>query len=99
MSLSLHTHIREPYIIRRINDWFIVYGSNKIYGQMQPYNLNSYLGVSGYILAFIDNYVFIRVNGLMYALVLGNVEPSRFSQKFDYIKYLKTIVPPVSLVV
>ncbi len=97
--MSLSSHIKEEYIIRRINDWFIVYGTNKIYGQMQPYNLNYYMGVSGYILAFIDNYVLIRVNGLMYALVLGNVEASRFPQKFNYIKYLNNIVPAVSLVI
>ena len=99
MSLGLHTGIREAYIKRRINNWFIVYGSNTIYGEIQPYNLNWYTNVSARIISFIDNYVIIRIGSIMYALVLGNVEPSRFEHKFEYIKYLKKIVPPVDLVI
>lgn len=97
--MSLHTGIRELYIKRRINNWFIVYGTNTIYGEIQPYNLNSFINMHARIIAFVDNYVIIRIGSIMYALVLGNVEPSRFAQKFNYIDYLKKIVPPVSLVI
>lgn len=97
--MSFHTSILETYIKRRINNWFIVYGSNTIYGEIQPYNLNSFIGIHARIIAFIDNYVIIRIGSILYALVLGNVEPSRFAHKFQYIKYLEKIVPPVSLVI
>lgn len=98
-DMSLHTGIREIYRITRINDWFIVYGTNSIYGNIIPYNLESYVPIHSRILAFIDNYVIIRLDGYLYALVLGNVEASRFKHKFEYIGYLKRIVPPVSLVI
>ena len=97
--MSFHTGIRELYLKRRINNWFIVYGTNTIYGEFQPYNLESFITMSARIIAFVDNYVIIRIGSIMYALVLGNVEPSRFAHKFEYIKYLKKIVPPVSLVI
>lgn len=96
---SFQTGIRDLYIKRRINNWFIVYGSNTIYGDIQPYNLDSFINIHARIIAFIDNYVIIRIGSLLYALVLGNVEPSRFAHKFEYIAYLKKIVPPVSLVI
>ena len=84
--MSLQTGIRELYIKRRINNWFIVYGTNTIYGEIQPYNLESFITMSARIIAFVDNYVIIRIGSIMYALVLGNVEPSRFAHKFEYIK-------------
>ena len=96
---SFQTGIRELYIKRRINNWFIVYGTNTIYGEIKPYNLENFVNIHSRIIAFIDNYVIIRIGSILYALVLGNVEPSRFSHKFEYISYLKKIVPPVSLVI
>jgi hypothetical protein len=96
---SLHTGILEPYIKKRINNWFVVYGTNTIYGEIIPWNLESYVAMHAYIIAFIDNYVLIRIGSIQYALVLGNVEPSRIAHKFEYIDYLKKIVPPPTLVI
>lgn len=97
--MSLHTKIREGYVIRRINNWFIIFGTNTIYGEIQPWNLTTFTNIKGRIMAFIDNYVIIRIGSVVYALVLGNVEPSRFEYKYNYINYLKNVVPPVSLVI
>lgn len=97
--MSLHTSILQEYTKRRINNWFIVYGTNTIYGEIQPWNLETFNQIKARIIAFIDNYVLIRIGSVQYALVLGNVEPSRFIHKWQYIEYLKNIVPPPTLVI
>jgi hypothetical protein len=97
--MSLHTGILQDYTKTRINNWYIVYGTNTIYGEIKPWNLDWYVPSSGRILAFIDNYVLIRIGSVQYALVLGNVEASRFEHKFQYIDYLKTVVPSPTLVI
>ena len=98
-DISLHTGIREIYRITRINDWFIVYGTNSIYGNIIPYNLESYVPIHSRILAFIDNYVIIRLVVTYMRLSWEMLKLSRFKHKFEYIGYLKRIVPPVSLVI
>lgn len=97
--MALNVAITEEYTIRRINDWSININTNQILGIIQPQNATIDLLVKGKILAFVDNHVLANINCIIYALVLGNVNPKRFQFKQLYITYLKTKVGLPNIVI
>ena len=96
--MSFNTSLGEEYTIRRVEDWFIKFDENRIYGTIKPYNINVDTYVNGFILGWVDNRVLAKIDCKLYALVLGNVDSSHKSKKCLYKSYLKTKVPPINIV-
>lgn len=97
INMSFYVSPAEEYNIRRINEWYINMNTNTIFGEIQKIGLNFYVGVSGYILSYIDNYVIARIECKTYALVLGNITQDKMDRKCEYMAYLKNIVQQPSI--
>lgn len=91
--------LEEDYVISRINQWYIKFRENKIYGMMRLFGFDNEEVVSGRILAFIDNRVMVRINGRLYALVLGTVRDDMKDKKILFMRYLRERVdcPKISI--
>lgn len=97
--MKLNIGVEQQYTIRRIDSWSIEFYQNRIYGIIQPFGISIDTNVWGYILGWVDGHVMARINGRLYALVLGYVNPEKKDLKCLYKEYLRTKTPSINSIV
>ena len=97
--MKLNIGVEQQYIIRRIDSWSIEFYQNKIYGNIQPFGITTTMYLGGYILGWVDNHVMAKIDGLLYALVLGYVNPEKKERKCLYKEYLRSKTPNINTIV
>ena len=97
--MSFSISIDEDYLIRRINNWSINVNKNMLFGDTQVFGLNFETHVTGPIVAWVDNHLLAKIDCKLYAFVLGNIDPTKLSQRMVYYNYLKTKVPAPNIVI
>jgi hypothetical protein len=75
---------------RRIDGWFIEIRKNFIRGNVRTFGYNFPLFIKGEILGFVPGIVMARINGDVYALTLGPIDPCHADDKDEYFDYLET---------
>lgn len=86
--MSIELSVKEPYIIQRINDWYLDTAKGIIYGNTKTFGINFEIPVKGNVEGYVDKHIMARVNCYLYAFVPGNIRADKVQYKCQYFNYL-----------
>ena len=87
--MELPVGIEEFYYVRRIDNWYIDIEKDIIHGHVKLWYVDYDVPVRGRILAWVDRHIMVRIEGKLYGLVPGNVDPKKIVYRDTYYEYLR----------
>ncbi len=88
-SLNILSFCEDITFRRRIEVWFIDTRKNFIRGNVRTFGINFERFIKGEILGFIPGIVVARIDGDVYALILGEIDKSQARRKEEFLEYLE----------
>lgn len=89
-SLNILSFCEDVTYKRRIETWFIEINKNFIRGNVRTFGLNFERFIKGEILGYVPGIVVARIDGDVYALVLGQIDKCHIDDKDEYYDYLES---------
>lgn len=87
--MQLQVGIEEFYYVRRVDNWYIDIEKNTLHGDVKLWYVDHYVPSKGLILAWVDRHIMVRIEGKLYGLVPGNVDPKKIGYRDTYYEYLQ----------